>query len=123
MRGGSCGLCRSGPGVQSGCSASSCSVRSCLKVAALAGVGAGVGGELLGWAVHVEACPGVGGVNVGAAGIALGSFEIGVALSSSYWEYFLRRLRSPEYIGVVRSMSSLLLLVSLGLVRSMPSLC
>ena len=118
--GGSLGWCRSGPGVHPGCAFSSCSVRSCRKAVDLAGVGAGVGAaagvgaELLGWAVQAEGCPGVGGVNVGGSGIVLG-LRVGsvLALVNSYLEFFLRRLWSPAAIGVVRSNSSLLLLASL----------
>ena len=63
--GGSLGSCSAGPGFHAGCASSSCCVRWCKKPDVLAGVDV----VLLGWAVHVDACPGVGGMNVGAAGV------------------------------------------------------
>ena len=97
-------------------------MRWCKKAVELAGVGV----VLVGWAVHAEDCPGVGGMNVGAAGIgcvlSLGGMT---ALVSSYLAFLLRRLWSPVAIGVVRSKSSLLLaslvLECLSITHSFPS--
>ena len=107
-RGGSSGSRRSGPGVQPWCASSSCYVRSCRKLVALAGI--------LGCAIHDEDCPVVGAMNVGGSGIGMGTGMVNVvALVNSYLEFNLRRFWSPDSIGVVRSDSSLLLLSSLVL--------
>ena len=122
LPGGSSGSCKAGPGAHAGYASSSCCVRWCMKPDVMAGVGM----VLLGWAVHAEDCPGVGGMNVGAAGVGCGlSLGAVTALVSSYLAFLLRRLLSPVAIGVVRSKSSLLLaslvLECLSISHSFPS--